>query len=112
MSPGATPRTRSLARAKASREGSDTPFPSLSLSLLCVSLQFFGIYLQLGVWVTVLSFAGYSGVKGVLEKTKAAEDVGKTRNASSRTSHPTHDRNSPHPSLPSLPSSPVRSHND
>ena len=24
--------------------------------------QFFGTYLQLGVWITVLSFAGYKGI--------------------------------------------------
>ena len=26
------------------------------------ALQFFGTYLQLGVWISVLSFAGYKGI--------------------------------------------------
>jgi len=38
--------------------------------------KFFGIYLQLGVWISVLSFAGYTGYKKILESAQGAEDVG------------------------------------
>lgn len=38
--------------------------------------QFFGTYLQLGVWVSVLSFAGYTGYTKILESADAAQDVG------------------------------------
>jgi len=38
--------------------------------------KFFGIYLQLGVWITVLSFAGFTGYKKILESADGAQDVG------------------------------------
>ncbi|QDZ22742.1 hypothetical protein HOP50_08g52900 [Chloropicon primus] len=38
--------------------------------------QFFGTYLQLGVWVTILTFAGFTGFKAILENPNAAQDVG------------------------------------
>ena len=38
--------------------------------------KFFGIYLQIGVWVSVLSFAGYTGYKKILEEANGAQEVG------------------------------------
>merc|ERR1711907_689069 len=35
-----------------------------------------GTYLQLGVWVSVLSFAGYTGYTKILESADAAQDMG------------------------------------
>jgi hypothetical protein len=43
---------------------------------LSPAAKFFGIYLQLGVWIAVLSFAGFTGYKKILETTDGAQEVG------------------------------------